>query len=716
MITPTLVWPGRPYPLGATWDGEGVNFALYSAHANAVELVIFDPSGRRELKRFELPERTDMVWHAYLPEARPGLLYGYRVHGPYRPEEGLRFNWHKLLLDPYARSIVGSIRWSDALYGHTPGHRREDLSYDRRDSARAMPKCRVVESAFSWDDDRPPFIPWNESVIYELHVRGFTRRHPEIAPPLRGTYAGLASPPAIAHLKRLGISAVELMPVQAFVDDRTLIERGLRNYWGYNTIGYFAPDARYASQDPVTEFKAMVKTLHKAGLEVILDVVYNHTAEGNENGPMLCFRGIDNSDYYRLRDDNRRYYVDITGCGNTLDMRSPRAFQMMMDSLRYWVADMHVDGFRFDLAPALGRELHQSDHIGPFFGLLRQDPLLARVKLIAEPWDLGAGGYQLGRFPSGWSEWNDRYRDVVRAYWKGDGGLIGEFARRLTGSSDLYAPGGRHPHASVNFVTAHDGFTLNDLVSYNGKHNEANLEGNRDGNDHNLSWNCGVEGPTDDPGIRALRAQQKRNLLSTLLFSQGVPMIASGDEIGRTQNGNNNAYCQDNEISYLDWNIDDEREQMLAFTRRLITLRRKHPVFMRRRFLQGEAPEGASSKDVTWLTPAGNEMTVVEWNQEFARCIGVLLAGDAFGETDAQGRPVRDDNILLLFNAYHDAIEFHLPAANGTGEWRVLIDTAKDGGIPSGEAPHTAPIYPLAGRSVVLMLDVRGSQTPSSGG
>ena len=714
MITPSVVWPGRPYPLGATWDGEGVNFALYSAHAHAVELVIFDPSGRRELKRFALPERTDMVWHAYLPEARPGLLYGYRVHGAYRPEEGLRFNWHKLLLDPYARSIVGSIRWSDALYGHTPGHRREDLSYDRRDSARAMPKCRVVESAFSWDDDRPPSIPWNESVIYELHVRGFTRRHPDIAPTLRGTYAGLASAPSIEHLKRLGVTAIELMPVHAFVDERTLIERGLRNYWGYNTIGYFAPDARYASNDPVGEFKAMVKTLHKAGLEVILDVVYNHTAEGNENGPMLCFRGIDNSAYYRLREDSPRYYVDITGCGNTLDMRHPRAFQMMMDSLRYWVADMHVDGFRFDLAPALGRELHQSDHIGPFFELLRQDPLLARVKLIAEPWDLGEGGYQLGRFPSGWSEWNDRYRDVVRAYWKGDGGLIGEFARRLTGSSDLYAPSGRHPHASINFVTAHDGFTLTDLVSYNVKHNEANLEGNRDGNDNNVSWNCGVEGATDNPGIRALRAKQKRNLLATLLFSQGVPMIASGDEIGRTQNGNNNAYCQDNEQSYLDWNLDDEREQMLAFTRRMIALRRKHPAFMRRRFLEGEAPQGASSKDVTWLTPTGTEMTVVEWNQDFARCIGVLLAGDAFGETDAQGRSVRDDNVLLLFNAYHDAIEFHLPAASGETEWRVLIDTAKNGGIPSGQTHHTEPVYSLAGRSVVLMLDVRPARTPSS--
>ena len=709
MTPPTVIWPGRPYPLGATWDGEGVNFAVYSAHATAVELVIFDTSGRRELKRFELPERSNMVWHAYLPEARPGLLYGYRVHGPYRPEEGHRFNPNKLLLDPYARSIVGLVRWSDALYGHTPGHRRDDLSFDRRDSARAMPKCRVVEPAFTWDDDRSPSIPWNETVIYELHVRGFTRRHPDIAPSLRGTYAGLASAPVIEHLRRLGVTAIELMPVHAFVDDRTLIERGLRNYWGYNTIGYFAPDARYAVEDPVSEFKAMVKKLHKAGFEVILDVVYNHTAEGNERGPMLCFRGIDNSDYYRLREDNRRYYVDITGCGNTLDMRRPRAFQMMMDSLRYWAGEMHVDGFRFDLAPALGRELHQSDHIGPFFELLRQDPLLARVKLIAEPWDLGEGGYQLGRFPSGWSEWNDRYRDVMRAYWKGDGGLIGEFARRMTGSSDLYSASGRHPYASINFVTAHDGFTLSDLVSYNVKHNEANLEGNRDGNDHNVSWNSGVEGPTHDHAIRALRAQRARNLLATLMFSQGVPMISAGDEIGRTQNGNNNAYCQDNELSWINWQVDEDGEQMLAFTRRILSLRRVHPAFMRRRFLEGQAPPGATSKDVTWLTPAGAEMTVVEWNQDFARCIGVLLAGDAFGETDVQGRPVRDDTILLLFNAHHAAIDFHLPATNGSGAWSVLIDTSKNGGVLAGETRHTSPIYPLAGRSVVLMLDARTS-------
>ena len=705
MTAPSVVWPGQPYPLGATWDGEGVNFALYSAHAARVELCIFDASGRRELRRLPLIERTDMVWHGYLPEARPGMLYGYRVDGPYRPEEGHRFNAHKLLLDPYARSIVGQVRWSDAMYGHTPGHRRDDLSFDRRDSARGMPKCRVVEPAFTWHDDRKPAISWNDTIIYEAHVRGLTRRHPDIPPELRGTYAALASAPIIEHFRRLGVTTIELLPVHSYIDERTLIERGLRNYWGYNTIGYFAPDARYAVADPVSEFKAMVKTLHKAGFEVILDVVYNHTAEGNERGPMLCFRGIDNGAYYRLQ-ENPRYYIDETGCGNTMSMRSPPAFQMMMDSLRYWVADMHVDGFRFDLAPALGRENHQTDRIGPFFELLKQDPLLAQVKLIAEPWDLGPGGYQLGRFPRGWSEWNDRYRDIVRAYWKGDSGLIGEFARRLTGSSDLYGASGRLPHASINFVTAHDGFTLTDLVSYNDKHNEANLEGNRDGNNNNLSWNCGVEGESDDPDIRALRARQKRNFFATLIFSQGVPMICHGDEMDRTQKGNNNAYCQDNELSWIEWVLDDEAEQMLAFVRHVVALRRAHRVFRRRRFLQGRALRGAPNKDVTWLTPAGNEMTVVEWNQDFARCIGVWLAGESLDDIDVRGRAIRDDDMLLIFNAYHDSIEFHLPKARAKDGWRVLLDTAQPT-IPSQSAVHANPVYSIQGRSVVVLLDPR---------
>nr|MDQ6924589.1 glycogen debranching protein GlgX [Pseudomonadota bacterium] len=559
-MTPiTAVWPGRPDPRGATWDGEGVNFALFSENAERVELCVFDDAGRRQLQRIALSERTDQVWHCYLPEARPGMLYGYRVYGRYRPDEGSRFNPHKLLLDPYAMQIVGALRWSDALFGYTPGHKREDLSYDRRDSAGAMPKCKVIDPAFTWGGDRGPEVPWHEMVIYELHVRGYTMQHPDVPPQLRGTYAGLATAPVIDYLKRLGVTTIELMPVHAFVDDRRLVEQGLRNYWGYNTIGFFAPDARYSASGKVNEFKTMVKTLHSAGFEVILDVVYNHTAEGNHLGPTLCFRGIDNVSYYRLQHDEKRFYTDYTGTGNTLDMQHPRVLQLLMDSLRYWVTEMHVDGFRFDLASALARELHDVNRLGAFFDILRQDPVLSRVKLIAEPWDLGEGGYQVGNFPPGWAEWNDKYRDTMRAYWKGDGGLIGEFSRRLTGSSDLYGRHGRLPHASINFITAHDGFTLDDLVSYNEKHNEANLEENRDGNNNNLSWNCGVEGPTDDPAINALRARQKRNMLATLLLSQGVPMLVAGDEIGRTQNGNNNAYCQDNGLSWLDWGHDPER-------------------------------------------------------------------------------------------------------------------------------------------------------------
>src|SRR5689334_19786482 len=529
------VWPGWPYPLGATWDGEGVNFALYSEHGEKVELCVFDEKGRRELQRITLPEHTDQVWHCYLPEARPGMLYGYRVHGPYRPEQGHRFNPNKLLLDPYAKSIVGALNWSDAHFGYRVGHEKADLSFDRRDSAHGMPRCRVVDAAFTWGDDRRPAVPWHETVIYELHVRGFTMRHPDVPPKLRGTYAGLATPPVIEYLRRLGVTAVELMPVHTFVNDRYLVQKGLRNYWGYNSIGYFAPESCYSSSGNIAEFKTMVKTLHTAGIEVILDVVYNHTAEGNHLGPTLCFRGIDNASYYRLEPGDPRHYTDFTGCGNTLNMLSPRALQLIMDSLRYWVTEMHVDGFRFDLASALARELHEVDRLGAFFDIIRQDPVVSQVKLIAEPWDLGEGGYQVGNFPVGWAEWNDKYRDTMRAYWKGDGGLIGEFAQRLTGSSDLYEASGRRPHASINFVTAHDGFTLHDVVSYNQKHNEANLEDNRDGHDHNLSCNYGVEGETEDAAVCAVRARQQRNFLATLLLSQGVPMLQAGDEISRTQ-------------------------------------------------------------------------------------------------------------------------------------------------------------------------------------
>ncbi len=705
----TAVWPGRPDPRGATWDGEGVNFALYSEHADAVELCVFDHTGRRELQRIELRERTDQAWHCYLPEARPGMLYGYRVHGPYRPEEGHRFNAHKLLLDPYANQIVGDLRWSDAQFGYIVGHKRGDLSFDRRDSAGGMPKCKVIDPAFTWGDDRRPDVPWHEMTIYELHVRGYTMQHPEVPAALGGTYAGLATAPVIDYFKRLGVTTIELMPVHAFIDDRRLVEKGLRNYWGYNTIGFFAPDARYSASGKVNEFKTMVKTLHSAGLEVILDVVYNHTAEGNELGPTLCFRGIDNRSYYHLQPDNLRYYLDFTGTGSTLDARHPRVLQLLMDSLRYWVTGMHVDGFRFDLASALARELYEVDRLGAFFEILRQDPVLSRVKLIAEPWDLGEGGYQVGNFPSGWAEWNDKYRDTMRAYWKGDGGLIGEFARRLTGSSDLYGRSGRLPHASINFVTAHDGFTLQDLVSYNDKHNEANLENNNDGHNNNLSWNCGVEGPTEDAAINSLRARQKRNLLATLLLSQGVPMLLAGDEIGRTQAGNNNAYCQDNATSWVEWNLDPDRSCLLDFVRKLLHLRRAHPVFRRRHFFQGRPLHGSESKDIIWLKPDGSEMTTAEWNQDFARSLGVYLAGDAIAETDARGNPVRDDNFVLLFNAHHDPVPFRLPAL-GRASWVAIVDTARDEGGLAGDGTFAAAsIYPLQGRSLVLLREPGGT-------
>ena len=708
LLTPvSAVWPGRPYPLGATWDGEGVNFALFSEHAEGVELCLFDPSGRREVQRLALREHTDQVWHCYLPEARPGTLYGFRVRGPHRPDEGQRFNPHKLLLDPYARSIVGALRWNDALFGYVIGHKREDLSFDRRDSAPGMPKCKVIDPAFTWGEDRRPNVPWNEMVIYEAHVRGLTIRHPEVPPALRGTYAGLACTPVVEHLRRLGITTVELLPVQAFIDDRTLVERGLRNYWGYNTIGFFAPDLRYSASGKVAEFKTMVKTLHSAGIEVILDVVYNHTAEGNQLGPTLAFRGIDNAAYYRLVEGDPRYYLDYTGCGNTLNMRHPRVLQLLMDSLRYWVVDMHVDGFRFDLASALARELHEVDRLGAFFDLLRQDPVLNQVKLIAEPWDLGAGGYQVGNFPAGWAEWNDKYRDTIRAYWKGDGGLIGEFARRITGSSDLYGRSGRRPYASVNYVAAHDGFTLTDLVSYNEKHNEANLEENRDGHNHNLSWNCGVEGPTDDLAIRALRARQKRNLLGTLLLSQGVPMLLAGDELGRTQRGNNNAYCQDNEISWLDWEPADERTVLVAFVQCVIALRRAHPVFRRRDFFHGRPLRGRDVKDILWLKPDGAEMTEEEWDQHFARCLGVYLAGEALTETDRRGRPVVDANFLILFNAHHEPIPFTLPDL-GRAAWRGVLDTANASGLASGQWEAGAE-FPLQGRALALFRQLKAS-------
>ena len=698
------VWPGSPSPRGATWDGEGVNFAIFSENATRVELCLFDPAGRREVQRIEVRDQTDFIWHCYLPDARPGLLYGYRVHGPYDPARGHRFNPHKLLIEPYAKDIVGPLRWTDAHFGYRIGHRNADLSFDRRDNAAGMPKCRVVDAAFTWGDDRSPNIPWSEMVIYEMHVKGFTQNHPDVPKQLRGTYAGLSTAPVIDHLKRLGVTSVELLPVHAFVDDRHLLERGLSNYWGYNSIGFFAPDSRFSATGLISEFKTMVKTLHSHGMEVILDVVYNHTAEGNHLGPTLSFRGIDNAAYYRMVGDDPRYYMDYTGCGNTLNLQHPRVLQMIMDSLRYWVIEMHVDGFRFDLASALARELHEVNRLGAFFDILLQDPVLSQVKLIAEPWDLGEGGYQVGNFPAGWGEWNDRYRDTMRAYWKGDGGLIGEFARRLTGSSDLYEHSGRKPYASINFITAHDGFTLHDLVSYNDKHNEANGEENRDGTDNNNSWNCGAEGETDDAQINALRARQKRNLLASLFFSQGVPMLVAGDEFGRTQGGSNNAYCQDNDISWLSWKRADVDEDFFAFVRRVIALRRKHPVFHRRNFFQGRAIRGSTIKDIQWINPQGAEMSDEEWDHEYARCLGVFLSGAEMDERDNRGRQIKDENFLLLFNSHHEPVPFLLPEIAPDCEWQSLLDTHIDDGLKPDGSFKGGDTYPLEARSLALLM------------
>jgi glycogen operon protein len=700
------LWPGRPYPRGANWDGMGVNFALFSENAERVELCLFDHSGRHEVQRLALREQTDQVWHGYLPQARPGQYYGYRVHGPYHPHDGHRFNPNKLLLDPYARSITGAMRWHDALFGYRIGHADDDLSFDRRDSAPYMPRCKVVETAFSWGDDKRPDVPWHETVIYETHVRGFTRQHPGVPPDLRGTYAGLACAPVVEHLKRLGVTTVELMPVHAFVDDRYLVEAGRRNYWGYNSIGFFAPDVRYSASGKIDEFKTMVRTLHAAGLEVVLDVVYNHTAEGNQLGPTLGFRGIDNAAYYRLEPGQSRYYQDFTGCGNTLNMQHPRVLQLLMDSLRYWVTEMHVDGFRFDLAAALARELHAVDRLSAFFDVLRQDPVLSQVKLIAEPWDLGAGGYQVGNFPVGWTEWNDKYRDTMRSYWKGEGGLIGEFAQRFTGSSDLYNRSSRRPYASINFVAAHDGFTLADLVSYDHKHNEANGEHNRDGHNHNLSWNCGVEGPTSDPAVLALRAQQQRNFIATLLLSQGVPMLLAGDEMGRSQAGNNNAYCQDNPTSWVDWALDVHRQALLGFTRRLVALRQRHPVFRRRDFFQGRPLFGSSVHDIVWLQPDGSEMTEQAWGQGHARELAVFLSGDGLMEVDAQARPLLDDSFLLLFNADAEAVPFTLPAGLAAGEGELLVDT-RSAEPPAGVRIEPGRPYLLPGRALALFRFAR---------
>jgi isoamylase len=697
----TRVWPGRPYPLGATWDGGGVNFALFSERATAVELCLFD-AAQSVRDQVRLPEHTDLVWHGYLPDVRPGQLYGYRVHGPYEPEHGQRFNPAKLLIDPYARALTGDLRWRDEIFGYRMSD-PADRARDDRDSAPFVPKSVVVDGAFDWGADCPPRTPWHHTVLYEVHVKGFTARHPDVPPALRGTYAGVAASAALDYLTALGITAVELLPVHHHLDEHVLVQRGLTNYWGYNTIGFFAPEARYASPgangQPVHEFKRMVKALHAAGIEVILDVVYNHTAEGDHLGPTLCFRGIDNAAYYRLTPDDRRHYVDYTGCGNTLNMRHPRTIQLLMDSLRYWVLEMHVDGFRFDLAAALARGLHDVDRLSTFFEVIHQDPVISQVKLIAEPWDVGAGGYQVGNFPVGWAEWNGRYRDAVRRYWRGDPGQVADLAYRLTGSSDLYQSDGRAPYASVNFVTAHDGFTLADLVSYNAKHNEANGEANRDGTDANLSWNGGIEGPTDTPAILAVRLRQQRNFLATLVLSQGVPMLCGGDEIGRMQQGNNNAYCQDNEMSWFDWNLDDRARHLLAYTQQLLRLRQEHPALRHRKFFQGRPLCAADMKDVSWLRPDGGEMTPEEWQQSTLRVFGFRLCGQAMDDVDEHGEAISDDTLLVLLNAQPETVDFVLPDAHpGTG-WDMLIDTASAGEAPQQQYTVGAHVS-LIGRSL----------------
>ena len=712
------IWPGNPYPLGAIWDGAGVNFSLFSENASKVELCLFD--GAKEM-RIAMSEQTHQVWHLYLPEARPGQLYGYRVHGPYEPREGHRFNPAKLLLDPYAKAMTGTIQWSDALFAYTIGHPDQDLSRDDKDSAPGMPKSIVVDPAFSWGNDAPPATPWHKTIIYELHVKGFTMRHPGVPPELRGTYAGLTCPAVIDYLTSLGITAVELLPVHQFVADKHLLDRGLTNYWGYNSIGFFAPEASYSSSgamgQQVGEFKSMVRALHREGIEVILDVVYNHTGEGNQLGPTLSFRGIDNASYYRLVQEDKRYYMDYTGCGNTLDMTHPRVLQLITDSLRYWVTEMHVDGFRFDLASTLARELHDVDRLGAFFDIIQQDPVISQVKLIAEPWDLGPGGYQVGNFPVLWAEWNAAYRDTVRRSVKGDAGQVGGLGFRLTGSSDLYGHNGRQPYASINFITAHDGFTLHDLVSYNEKHNEANGEENRDGHNENLSWNCGVEGETDDPIVFALREQQKRNFLATLLLSQGVPMILAGDEIGRTQKGNNNAYCQDNEISWLDWKLDRPRRELLEFTRYLIRLVDEHPVLRRRHFFQGRRIRGSEVKDLVWFRPDGKEMSDEDWGNSESRCFGLRLAGDAIEEVDDRGNRIVDDTLLILLNAHHEAVPFVLPAHRRKVRWQVLLDTTE---AAAGKGSHRSmrggEAYDLKGRSLALLRLPNHVEAESSAG
>ena len=696
--------PGRPYPLGAKWDGTGVNFAIYSENATAVELCLFNQSGQQTEQIF-LRETTAFIWHGYIPGIQAGQLYGFRIHGPWDPKNGFRFNPAKLVVDPYAQAVTGKTDWSQPIFGYQFGGDDADLNIDTRDSAPGVPKSVVVSPYFDWEQDRLLRTPLSDSIIYETHVRGFSIQNPDVPEPLRGTYAGLASAASLRHLKRLGVTAVELMPVHHFINDGYLIEKGLSNYWGYNTLAYFAPAGRYCSTgdrgNQVAEFKAMVKTLHREGIEVILDVVYNHTAEGNHLGPTLSLRGIDNTTYYRLMPENPRYYMDYTGTGNTLNVRNPQVLKLIMDSLRYWVIDMHVDGFRFDLAATLARELHDVDRLSGFFDIIHQDPTLADVKLIAEPWDVGEGGYQVGNFPVLWAEWNGKYRDTARRFWKGDEGQLSDFAYRLTGSSDLYQHDGRRPYASINFITAHDGFTLRDLVSYNQKHNEANGEDNKDGTDDNNSWNMGAEGPTENPDINAGRDRQVRNFLVTLLLSQGVPMISGGDEIGRTQNGDNNAYCQDNPISWYDWTPTPEKECLLQFTCRLIDLRLKHPNLRRRKFFQDKAIRG--TRDISWYGTDGKELDQQAWDSGWGRAIGMMLNGETLGIVDERGSPVTDNSFLLLLNAHYQPVDFTLPPAPQGCLWKSILNTSRLNN-PFKSSPARKRIK-LSGRSLILLCE-----------
>ncbi len=693
---------GLPHPRGAFWDGRGTNFSLFSAHATKVELCLFDADGEKELERIELPEYTDEIWHGYLNGIGPGAVYGYRVHGPYEPEQGHRFNPHKLLLDPYAREFVGELRWDHACFGYTIGAEGDDLTFDKRDSAPFVPKCVVADSNFDWQQTVSPLVPWDRTVIYEAHVRGFTKMHPAVPEKLRGTFGGLAVPQVIEYIKSLGVTSIELMPIHAFVNDSYLLDKGLSNFWGYNSIGFFAADPRYVV-DPrrgVQEFKEMVARFHDAGLEVILDVVYNHTAEGNERGPTLSFKGVDNASYYRLMPDQKRYYINDTGTGNTLNLSHPRVIQMVTDSLRFWVQEMRVDGFRFDLGTILAREPNGFDNQSGFLKVCTQDPVLSRVKLIAEPWDCGPGGYQVGAFPPGWAEWNDQYRDTIRDFWRGEASA-GKVSPRLYGSADIFDKYGRRPYASINFVTAHDGFTLHDLVSYNERHNEPNLEDNTDGHDHNRSWNCGVEGPTDEESVLALRQRQMRNFLATLLLSQGTPMLLAGDEFARTQHGNNNAYCQDNDISWLNWSLAETNQTQVRFVKMMTALRAKYPILRRNRFLSAQENPRIGLKEITWINASGKEMEEEHWGDDGMLCFGMLLDGRA--QPTGLRQRGHDATLLIVLNAFHDLVEFTLPGDAPDARWSILIDTNLVESPPGRKAQFTTgEVYGVTGRSLVV--------------